>query len=932
MTASSRHGHPCDPAIINDYFATMRHFLQTQGHVMAACAGHARLRVATPAGRYGAPTVRVNQQPILSGVASSAAVPDLRPSAPVHAVERVEAAAVPGARAVMRAHVEPIPADAVRRLTRGRFVLTMDRLGVAEKLALSLRARGIEVELIERDTLGSEETLLKRCAILRAGARIAGIVHLAPLGVPALDGNELPAAWRQVLQEGEKAFFLLLRELSPALVDDAHIVATSDLGGLYGREGSSDGVLRLCAGGVGTVKSFRAERETLRVKAVDLDPRRDASSLADDLFAEIELDGGREEVGYPAGVRTLFRTTAEALVPDPVREAELRNLVVLATGGARGITAEVLRTLARPGNTLILTGRSPLADEPVELETLADATALRGYFVAQVRAGQIKWSPREIGRRVAGILAQREMRANMADLRASGATVEYVTADVTDEDHVRTLVHDVTRQYGPISGVVHGAGIIEDKFLADKAGDSWSRVVETKVIGLLLLQKYVDPQTLKFFTVFSSVAGRYGNSGQSDYACANELMNRVCVALQARWQGRIAVSALCWGPWGATKFGAGMVTAETEAKFARKGVKLVSAELGRSLFREELTHPAGTPAEIVCGEAAWDSREAELGVIRVAAAEVTSTARTGEVGEPLLGNAVPDAQPTGERIVPIELDRARHLYLDEHMLDGKQVLPAAVALELMAEAGRKLWPGWQVAEVREHKLMKGVEMESRPRRLTVLIHPPPYGSSEGFEVTAELRSELAQGKMLTHYRAVLSLAQNLPDAVPAERARHAEKSLTVAKAYDEWLFHGPRFRVIEKIEGLSQAGAGARVRVSKPQQWLSGIATDGAWVFDPALLDAAAQMAWLWSRTFRDEAALPTRFGRVARYRASLPERMHMEYERIETDDPSLIRGNVTFFDERGEPVLAIEELDSIASAALNRFGGTARVRRGETT
>ena len=35
--------------------------------------------------------------------------------------------------------------------------------------------------------------------------------------------------------------------------------------------------------------------------------------------------------------------------------------------------------------------------------------------------------------------------------------------------------------------------------------------------------------------------------------------------------------------------------------------------------------------------------------------------------------------------------------------------------------------------------------------------------------------------------------------------------------------------------------------------------------------------------------------------------------------------GVVVFFDEAGEPVLAIEELDSVASAALNRLGGTAR-------
>jgi NAD(P)-dependent dehydrogenase (short-subunit alcohol dehydrogenase family) len=509
----------------------------------------------------------------------------------------------------------------------------------------------------------------------------------------------------------------------------------------------------------------------------------------------------------------------------------------------------------------------------------------------------------------------------MADLRAAGADVEYHAVDVTEEDGIRALVEDVTRRHGRIDGVVHGAGVIEDKLLADKRSDSWSRVVDTKVIGLLLLQKFVDPSALKFLTVFSSVAGRYGNSGQSDYATANELMNRLCIALQARWGQRVAVSALCWGPWGATKFGAGMVTAETEAKFAEQGVRLVSASLGRRLFRQELARAAGTPVEVICGEALWDSREAELGVIRQDAA-APAVAASG----PLIGRSEEMAGLGGERILPVTLDPERHSYLREHVLDGNPVLPAAAALEMMAEAARTLWPGWRVVEVREHKLLKGVDLAAGARTLQVRMSPPPYGSSEGFEVAAALQSELGAGRMQTHYRCVVRLEQMLPPPVPAERVFHDDKALTVAKAYDEWLFHGPRFQVIEHIDGLSPAGAGARVRSTHPSQWLADAAAhSGGWIFDPALLDAAAQMAWLWSRAYRDESALPARFGRVVRYRDEYPRHMHMQYTRIHTDDPTLIRGNVVFLDDQGQAVMAIEELDSVASAALNRFGGTAR-------
>ncbi|MFY9514304.1 MAG: SDR family NAD(P)-dependent oxidoreductase, partial [Rubrivivax sp.] len=731
-----------------------------------------------------------------------------------------------------------------------------------------------------------------------------------------------PAAWRAGLQQTEKSLFLLLRALSPVLAEGAHVVAASDLGGLFGREGTALPELRLLSGAVGALKSLREERLDLRVKAVDLDPKRTAAELAADLLGEIELVGGRQEVGYPEGRRTVFKTMAEEPAIDSTRQAALDPLVVLATGGARGITAEVLRELARAGNTLVLTGRSALVEaEDSASAALASADTLRQHFVAQVRAGALKLTPGEIQRRVQGVIDQREMRANVADFRAAGAAVEYHAVDVTDEASIAALLADLQRRHGRVDGVVHGAGVIEDKRLADKRSDSWSRVVDTKIIGLLLLAKLLDAKTLKFFTVFSSVAGRYGNSGQSDYATANELMNRLCQSLQARWGDSVAVSALCWGPWGATKFGAGMVTADTEAKFAEKGVYLVSASLGRRLFRDEIVRRAGTPVEVVCGEAPWEQREAEQGRIERQAAQPQGP----ELG-PLLGHAVPISRPTGERIVPLRLDPTRHLYLQEHALDGKLVLPAAAALELMAEAARALWPGWQVVEVREHKLLKGVDMDMSGRDLQVFLSPPPYGSSEGFEVSAQLQSDLGNGRAMTHYRCVVRLEQMLPTALPAPRQFHDDKALSVAKAYGEWLFHGPRFQVIEQIEGLSPAGSGARVRPSRPSLWLSRPASDQpGWLFDPALLDAAAQMAWLWARAYRDESALPARFGRVVRYRDSLPERLHMEYERIESGDPTLVRGNVTFFDEQGEPVLAIEELDSIASAALNRLGGTAR-------
>ena len=45
--------------------------------------------------------------------------------------------------------------------------------------------------------------------------------------------------------------------------------------------------------------------------------------------------------------------------------------------------------------------------------------------------------------------------------------------------------------------------------------------------------------------------------------------------------------------------------------------------------------------------------------------------------------------------------------------------------------------------------------------------------------------------------------------------------------------------------------------------------------------------------------------------------RLHMEFTRTDSAEPGTIRGNVVFFDDKGIPVLAIEDLESVANAPL---------------
>lgn len=660
---------------------------------------------------------------------------------------------------------------------------------------------------------------------------------------------------------------------------------------------------------MGLLKCAREEWPALQAKAVDLDPAQPAAANARALLRELRLPGGRVEVGYPGGARTVFTTEPAPLADDaPPLRAPGRDWVVLATGGVRGITAEVLRELAPFGLTLVLTGRAgEPPPEPPELHALAGEAELRDWLIARARtAGH---GPAAVRRELERLLRERETRACLAELRRLGARVQCRAVEMRDEAQVAALLAGVYAEFGRLDGVVHAAGVIEDKAIAAKTLESWERVYDTKVDGLLALARHLRPADLRFFLLFASVAGRYGNSGQSDYAAANEAMNRLAWQLHARWP-EVKVAALNWGPWAATRHGKGMVTPETERKFAARGVHLVTPELGARLFVDEILHGPLEQVEVIAGEGPWEAHEAAAGALRPAM--------------PLLRGARVAA---GQ--VSLTLSLADHPYLDHHRVDGVPVLPAAVALELAAEAVARLWPERVVAEVSDFRLLHGVRLVA-DQDVPLLIRAQPSADPAAGACTVAVEIRPADPARPPHYRGLVHLA----DAVAAPAGFHSllvaqqEPAVSVAAAYREWLFHGPLLQTMTGITALLERGALAEVAASAPALWCPGAAAAG-WLFDPGVLDCAPQMAIVWARAVRGESALPHRFGRVRRYGPIGAAGCRMHFLLYPGQEPDRVRADVAFVDAAGRLLLMVEELECTSSAALARLGGHAAVSVG---
>lgn len=575
-----------------------------------------------------APHVPAHPPP--ASLAATVAAPDA-PHASVAAVPRF----------TLRATTAPSPAAAhVAVSVPGTVVVSDDERGIAQTLAAELRRRGHAVAVLraasKTEELGQDtfttnfadpDAVAEALAAIRRRGPLGGLIHLLPLRgeTPSREQMDL-AAWQRRVAEDVKGLYYLAHDLGTELLTHASgatasekrgvLLAVTGMGGAFGFDtdaapGTRPSALSLFAGhgGIpGFLKTLGLEWPRVQVKSIDLVPTAQPATLAAQILDEMALGDDEMEIGRRENARLILEPVAApidtaqpvVLEPDP-------SWVVLVTGGARGITAGVARALARQCPlTLLLAGRSalPSPQEPADTAGLVASKDVKAALIARMRSAGEQPTPARVEAAYTRLLQDREMREALAELSLTGATVRYFAVDVRDETAFGRLIDEIYDRYGRIDGVIHGAGIIEDKLVVDKTPDSFDRVFGTKTDSGFVLARKLRPQSLKFLAFFSSVTARFGNRGQADYGAANDVMNKLALELDARWPARVV--AFNWGPWGAASTaGGGMVGAEIEAQFARRGVELIQPEIGYHRALEELRYGGKGEVEIVYGQGPW---------------------------------------------------------------------------------------------------------------------------------------------------------------------------------------------------------------------------------------------------------------------------------------------------------------------------------------
>jgi NAD(P)-dependent dehydrogenase (short-subunit alcohol dehydrogenase family) len=522
--------------------------------------------------------------------------------------------------------------------------------------------------------------------------------------------------------------------------------------------------------------------------------------------------------------------------------------VVVISGGARGVTAEIAVAFATAGKPhLALLGRSALpAEEPAWLAGITGQAAIHKALIENAPG---KPTPKELQAEYQRVLAEREIRDTLTRIEAAGSPVSYHAVDVRDTAAVASTLETVRSQHGAITGLIHGAGVLADSFIADKSRADFERVYGTKVEGLRALLAATTADCLRGIVLFSSSSARFGRKGQVDYAISNEILNKIAQR-ESRARSDCKVLSINWGPWDG-----GMVTRALRALFAAEGIEVIGLAAGAKHLLLELAADPGPVEIVILGHGSV--------LPEAVAAAATPIA-------PAL--AAISAPPELARIFERDLDFETSPCLRSHVLGGNAVLPAAMVIEWFGHGALHNNPGLHFCGFDDLRIFKGVIITPGESLTVRVCADRATKQGRQFLVPVEFCSGPAGHKRTIHARATVVLGARLPARkTRADAPAVAPYRATRDEVYAKHLFHGPAFQGLETIEGCSEQGIVATARPAPlPREWIRA-APRSRWIADPLSIDCAFQMMILWSIERDGTPCLPTQAAGYRQFQADFP-------------------------------------------------------------
>ncbi len=752
----------------------------------------------------------------------------------------------------LRPPLELCKPTSVRLAAGSRVVIMPDKGGVGEALTKELEAKGVTILTIENIQGGqSLETCLKHW--MDTGA-IQGVYWL-----PALDREpslrDLDAdTWRDGLRIRLRSLYITMRTLQQQIAaSGTFLISATKLGGQHGYD--SFGASAPMGGAVaGFTKAYKRERIDALVKVVDFDSDRNAADIAKTLIEETLLDPGAVEVGYKDGLRWTIGLEEQPAADGRPGLILDKDSVFVVTGAAGSIVSAITADFAAASSGtfyLLDLVAKPDAENPDLKRFATDKEGLKRDLFARIQARGERATPALVEKELASLERAYAAQSAISAVQAAGGTAYYFSVDLRDGGAVAKVIDEVRQRSGRIDVLLHAAGMERSHLLSDKDPREFDLIFDVKADGWFNLLHAIGDMPLKATVVFSSIAGRFGNAGQTDYSSANDLLCKMTSSFRTTRPDTRGI-AVDWTAWG----GMGMATRGSIPKMMElAGIDMLPPEAGIPLIRRELTS-GGTRGEIVIGQRLgilmneWDP-SGGLDTSKFEDKDPKHAARGPMIGK------VAAMGIYGGLTIETELDPAVQPFLHDHQIDGTPVLPGVMGVEAFAEAALCTLPGWYVETIENVDFLAPFKFyRSEPR--TVIVKTRIRAHTAGAIADCELigRRTLvnqAEPVITKHFTGRVRLTSKPLPAPKGAKSVSPHGSVIEASDIYRVYFHGPAYQVVQRAwwDGIRMVGLLSK---DLPENHRPSSAFTS---FAPRLIELCFQTAGLWEMATQGRMGLP---------------------------------------------------------------------------
>ncbi len=787
----------------------------------------------------------------------------------------------------------------------GRSLVIGDFNGIAAALEKELRGRGGEPVVISDS--GDPDEVAERIGQACKLSPPRGVWVLSALSEPVTPDSEDTRGFKSAVDQRARMPFRAAKVLNEYLAGGGFFICATRMGGHLGLRPGGGSLDPAAGATTGLVKALSREWTRTLCKVVDFPEDVDAGTVAATLIEEVERDGGVTEVGR-RGIRRWGVGLSEFTPPQDPAVQLPEDPVVLVTGGAGDITGKIAADLAGHfGGTYYLADLVPApAQDDADVRTLSqDREAFKTTLIERLKQKGERVTPVVVEKALRQVERKAVAARNLQEVNSRGGRAHSLAFDVTDTQAVEQAVAKITKAHGRIDLILHAAGLEHSQGIAKKTRESFDLILGVKVFGLHALLRATRDVPVKGIMLFGSIAGRFGNAGQTDYSAANDLLSKTTTWLR-RTRPDLQVFTLAFSGWDTV----GMATRGSVPKqLAAVGINLIPLEEGAASVRR--VFESGHSGELVVARSlgalarTLKAPGVDLELVRERLAENSQR-------YPLLGDVLDWTLSDGLRL-KVGFDPSRDQYLDDHRIDGLPVLPGVMAVETFAEAACLMRPDLSVVAVEDLSFDAPLKFyRDEPRTATVRMLPTWDGKGRLILATMETTRELHGGKRQTtrHFCAKVRLDQDLPE-VRLEPPGNGDSRRISREAIYRAYFHGPSFQVLDQVTATSEGSVSGWMRSGTESPPL---ARPGDLSAAPMLAELAFQAAGIVEASSSQKLGLPAGVRKMKIHRVPEGERGKITARVVPQNGNQDQRYNVQVMDERG---FMLVELDGYRTSPL---------------